>query len=230
MALFQKTLALRPDDALACNNLGLVLCQKGRMDEGIVQFQKALAVQPDKTVFRNNLGKAYLAMGQEREAMIQFQKVLKTEPRNPKANYYLGITLLQIGLVDEAVARFQKILETQPDSADAWSRLNDAAWLLATSPEAFIRNGPKALTLARQLDRISRGNNPALLDTLAAACAESGQFPEAVDAAQRALELARAQNNTNLADSLRQQIKLFQSGSPFRCTPPTNAVPDSTPP
>jgi tetratricopeptide (TPR) repeat protein len=230
LALFQKTLALRPDDALACNNLGLVLCQKGRMDEGIVQFQKALVVQPDKTVFRNNLGKAYLAVGQEREAMTQFQKVLETEPLNPKANYYLGIALLQIGLVDEAVARFQKTLETQPDSADAWSRLNDAAWLLATSPDASIRNGPKALALARQLDRISRGNNPARLDTLAAACAESGHFPEAVDAAQRALELARAQNNNTLTETLRQQIKLFQAGSPFRSTPPTNAVPDSTPP
>ena len=230
LALFQKTLAIRPDDTLARNNLGLVLCQKGRMDEGIVQFQTALAILPDNAVFRNNLGKAFLAKGQQREAMIQFQKVLKNNPLDPKANYHLGIALFQKGRVDEAIAHFQKALEAQPDFADAWDRLDNAAWLLATSPDVSFRNGPKALALAKQLDRLSGGNNPAILDTLAAAYAETGQFPEAVDAAQRALALALPQNNTALADTLRQHIKLFQAGSPLRSASQTNAAPDSTPP
>ena len=229
MALFQKTLAIRPDDALARNNLGLVLCQKGRMDEGIVEFQKALSILPGNAVFRNNLGKAFLAKGQQREAMIQFQKVLENNPLNPKANYYLGIALFQTGRVDEAMAHFQKALESQPDFAEAWDSLDHTAWLLATSPEASLRNGPKALALARQLARLSGGNNPALLDTLAAAYAESGQFPEAVDAAQRALALARTQNNTALANTLRQHIKLFQAGSPLRSAPPTDAAPGPNP-
>jgi tetratricopeptide (TPR) repeat protein len=225
LALFQKTLAIRPDDTLARNNLGLVLCQKGRMDEGIVQFQTALAILPDNAVFRNNLGKAFLAKGQQREAMIQFQKVLKNNPLDPKANYHLGIALFQKGRVDEAIAHFQKALEAQPDFADAWDRLDNAAWLLATSPDVSFRNGPKALALAKQLDRLSGGNNPAILDTLAAAYAETGQFPEAVDAAQRALALALPQNNTALADTLRQHIKLFQAGSPLRSAPQTEAAP-----
>jgi tetratricopeptide (TPR) repeat protein len=230
MALFQKTLAIRPDNALARNNLGLILCQKGRMDEAIAQFQQALAALPDNALVRINLGKAFLANGQQHEATVQFQKVLEDNSRNPKANYYLGLALLQAGRVDEAIVHFQKTLEAQPDSADAWSGLNEAAWLLATSPDAAIRNGHKALALARQLDRISGGNNPAVLDTLAAACAESGQFPEAMAAAQRALELAHAQNNVALAETLHQQIKLFQAQSPFRSDSPTNAVPDSSPP
>jgi tetratricopeptide (TPR) repeat protein len=102
--------------------------------------------------------------------------------------------------------------------------------LLATSPETSIRNGPKALALARQLARLSEGNNPVILDTLAAAYAETGQFSEAVDAAQRALALARSQNNTALADTLRQHIKLFQTGLPLRDVSQTNAGPGSTPP
>ncbi len=230
MALFQKTLAIRPDDTLARNNLGLVLCQKERMDEGIVEFQTALSIVPGNAVFRNNLGKAFLAKGQPREAMIQFQKVLEHNPLNPKANYYLGIVLFQTGRVDEALAHFQKTLESQPDFAEAWDSLDHTAWLLATSSEASVRNGPKALALARQLARLSSENNPAILDTLAAAYAESGQFPEAVDAAQRALALALTQNNPALANALRQHIKLFQEGSPLRSAAQTNAAPASTPP
>jgi tetratricopeptide (TPR) repeat protein len=225
MALFQKTLALRPDDALACNNLGLVLCQKGRMDEGMVEFQKAVSILPGNAVFRDNLGKAFLAKGQQREAMIQFQKVLENNPLEPKANYHLGIVLFQTGRVDEAMAHFEKALENHPDFTDAWDSLDHTAWLLATSPEASLRNGPKALALARQLDRLSGGKNPALLDTLAAAYAENGQFPEAVDAAQRALALARSQNNPALENTLRQHIKLLQAGSPLRSTLPTEAAP-----
>jgi tetratricopeptide (TPR) repeat protein len=230
MALFQKTLAIRPDDALARNNLGLVLCQKGRMDDGIIEFQKALSILPNNAVFRNNLGKAFLAKGRQREAMIQFQKVLENNPLNPKANYYVGIVLFQMGRVDEAMARFQKALESQPDFADAWDSLDHTAWLLATSPEASIRNGPKALALARQLARLSRGNNPVILDTLAAAYAETGQFSEAADAVQRALALALSQNKTVLADTLRHHIKLFQTGLPLRDVSQTNAAPDSTQP
>ena len=230
MAVFQKTLSIQPDDALARNNLGLVLCQKGRMDEAIVQFQKALAVLPNNALVRNSLGKAFLTKGQQREAMIQFQKVLENNPLNPKANEYLGIVLFQTGRVNEAIAHFQKALESQPDFADAWDSLDHTAWLLATSPETSVRNGPKALALARQLAQLSGGNNLAKLDTLAAAYAETGQFPEAVDAAQQALALALSQTNNTVAETLRQHIKLFQTGLPLRDVSQTNAAPDSTQP
>jgi tetratricopeptide (TPR) repeat protein len=224
LALFQKTLAIRPDDALARNNLGLILCQKERVDEGIVEFQKALSILPGSAEFRNNLGKAFLAKGQQREAMIQFQKILENNPLNPKANYLLGIVLFQTGRVDEAIAHFEKALENHPDFAEAWDSLDHTAWLLATSTEASLRNGPNALALARQLARLSGGENPALLDTLAAAYAENSQFPEAIDADQKALALALFQNNPALANTLREHIKSFQAGSPLRSHSPTDTV------
>jgi tetratricopeptide (TPR) repeat protein len=230
MAQFQKTLAIRSDDALARNNLGLVLCQKGRLDEAITQFQATLATLPGNAPVRNNLGKAFLAKGQQREAMIEFRKVLENNPLDPKANYYLGIALFQTGQTDEALAHFQKALESQPDFAEAWDSLDHTAWLLATSPEASFRNGSQAQALAWLLVRLSGGNNPVLLDTLAAAQAESGQFHEAVDAAQRALALALAQNNAALADDLRQHIKLFQANTPLRNAAPVGSAPRSNPP
>jgi hypothetical protein len=54
-----------------------------------------------------------------------------------------------------------------------------------------------------------------VLDTLAAAYAEAGRFPEAVTTAQRALHLAEARSNTALAGSLQSQLKLYQDGRPF---------------
>ena len=59
-----------------------------------------------------------------------------------------------------------------------------------------------------------------MLDTLAAAYAEAGRFPDAVRTAEQALAMASAKSQTGLADGLRERIKLYQAGAAFRDTPP----------
>jgi Flp pilus assembly protein TadD len=66
---------------------------------------------------------------------------------------------------------------------------------------------------------LSGGKSPQVLDTLAAAYAEAGQFPEAIEAARRALELSVAQNNKPLADLIQNQLKLFEAHSPYHEQP-----------
>ena len=91
--------------------------------------------------------------------------------------------------------------------------------MLATSPDAAIRNGAEAVTLARRAFRLTRGREPAVFGTLAAAYAEAGRFAEAVDAAERAIALASARGNTTLVDTLRARIKLYRAGSPYHEAP-----------
>ena len=98
---------------------------------------------------------------------------------------------------------------------------NNLAWVLATCPEASFRNGPQAIALAQAANRLSGGNNPVMLKTLAAAYAEAGRFAEALAVARQAVELAAAQNNTALANALQVQIGFYQADSPFRDTSQT---------
>jgi hypothetical protein len=93
--------------------------------------------------------------------------------------------------------------------------------LLATSRDASLRNGNQAVELAQRANQLTGGENPVILCTLAAACAEAGRFPEAVAIAQRALSLAGAQSNKALADDLQSEMKLYQSGIPFHTPEPT---------
>ncbi len=88
--------------------------------------------------------------------------------------------------------------------------------MLATNPNASIRNGPEAVGLAERAARLTDAREPMILGTLAAAYAEAGRFPEAVKTAERALTLATGQNNTALAETLRARIKLYQAGSAYR--------------
>jgi tetratricopeptide (TPR) repeat protein len=217
----QKALALQPDDADAHNNLGNALFQKGRLDEAIRQFQKALALRPDDTEAGYNLGNALLQKGQLDEAIRQFKKVVTAKPDFTYAYNNLAVALLQKGQVDEAIRQFQKVLTLQQDNMEAQQDLAHIAWAMATSPDASMRNGTKAVELARQTDQLSGGKSPEMAATLAAAYAETGQFTEAVAAAQRAMRLAAGQNNPAMTGALKIQLEMYQAGMAFRDPGPT---------
>ena len=209
---YQKALQINPNYAKAHVNLGNALLQKGSVDEAIVHFQKALQINPDNAVVYVNLGYALIQKGNVDEAIVHYQKALQINPDYAKAHYDLGAALLQKGSVDEAIAQYQKALQINPDYAEAQ---NNLARVLATCPQASLRNGAKAVELARRANQLTGGGNPTVLDTLAAAYAEAGRFPEAVETAQRALRLAETQSNAALADTLRSQLKLYQADRPF---------------
>jgi tetratricopeptide (TPR) repeat protein len=216
MAQLQKTLAIDPDFADAHYSLSIVLRQKGLVDEGIAQLRKALEVNPDDVKVHNNLGTALLEKGLVDEGFAQFRKALEIDPDYANAHYNLGIALLQKGQIDEAIVHFQKVLEIRPGDAVACHNLSRVAWMLATSPASAVRNGPKAVALAEQVNRLSGGQDPMIVDTLAAAYAESGRFPEAIATAEQAQQLAAQQGNAAWAEVLGKQVRLYQAGTPFR--------------
>jgi tetratricopeptide (TPR) repeat protein len=182
------------------------------VDEAIAQYQKALQFKPNYAEAHNNLGNTLLQMGNLDEAIVHYQKAVQIKPDSAEIHINLGKALYQKGSVDEAIVHFQKALNIAPDYAEAQ---NNLAWVLATCPQASLRNGNQAVELARRANWLTGNENPVFLGTLATAYAEAGRFPEAVETAQRALKLAEAQSNTALADAVRSQMKLYQAGVPF---------------
>jgi tetratricopeptide (TPR) repeat protein len=220
IAQFQKVLDIKPDFASAYYGIGRVLQLKGRVDEAIAQFQKALDIKPDFAEAHCTLGNLFLQKERMDEAAAQYQKALEISANYTEAHNNLGYIFMQEGNMSEAAVHFQKVLQIDPSSPGVQ---NNLAWVLATCPQASLRNGTKAVELARQANAATGGENPMILHTLAAAYAEAGRFSEAVDTAQRALHLAQAQSNTWLAGQLRAQVKLYQAGSPFRSPAQTHA-------
>jgi hypothetical protein len=94
--------------------------------------------------------------------------------------------------------------------------LEDAAWLLATNPNASVRNGPEAVELAQRAVKLSEGREPAILDTLAAAYAEAGQFDKAVETAIEAHRLAEAAGQRHQARAIEMRLELYRSHKPYR--------------
>jgi serine/threonine-protein kinase len=99
--------------------------------------------------------------------------------------------LYRKGRFKEAIAQFETSVQLLPRGAAAHSNL---ARMLATCSDPSLRNGPRALALAQRANRLSNGMNPVFLRTLASAYAENGQFPQAIEAAQRALRFSKTQD------------------------------------
>jgi tetratricopeptide (TPR) repeat protein len=209
---FQEALAIEPKSTAVLNNLGNALLQRGAADEAIPYFQKALAIQPDFTLAHYNLGGALLQKGRVDEAITHFQKAVEIRPDYADAYANLGVALSQKGQTKEAIASWRRTLEIKPDQVYVQ---NNLAWLLATSPDAPLRDGAKAVALAERANQLTGGGNPMFLRTLAAAYAEAGRFSEALETAARALRPAQAQSNMGLAGALQSEMKLYQAGSPY---------------
>lgn len=90
------------------------------------------------------------------------------------------------------------------------------AWFLATCPNDHFRNGTKAVELAKKSLAL-RPDDPATLDTLAAAYAETGQFDLAVEAQKKALGLLKEPTEEGLAD-YRARLESYENQKPWRET------------
>jgi tetratricopeptide (TPR) repeat protein len=147
-----------------------------------------------------------------RDSETLWNHTLACTSRNREAHNHLGLALADRGRIGEAMAQYQKALKIAPDYVRAY---NNLAWLLATCPAATLRNGVEAIEHAQRANQLTGGRQPAILDTLAAAYAEAGRFPEAVATAHKALALATQQGKQTLAKALRTRTALYEAGEPY---------------
>jgi tetratricopeptide (TPR) repeat protein len=213
VAQFEKAVDLKPDFAAAHANLGGALVKVGRLDEAIVQLRQALDADPGNAPAHYHLGLALSQRGDEQGAIREWRSALEFDAKYAEAHDRLGDALDAQGRTAEALAHWRDSIQLQPNGVTALRR---AAWVLATSPDATLRNGGEALALAVRAVEHSGGNDPRLLDTLAAAYAEKGQFADAVLTARRAQAQASQENQPALAHEIGSRIALYEAEQPFR--------------
>lgn len=94
--------------------------------------------------------------------------------------------------------------------------MNNVAWQMATHRDPRVRNGAEAVKWAERAVLLTGRDNPAYLDTLAAAYAESGNFSRALSTVDEALRLAESLESRELLPGLRKARASYGAGKPFR--------------
>ena len=211
IAHYRMALEIKPDYAEAHNNLGNALARRSEVDSAIAHYRMALEIKPDYVAAHNSLGKALSEQGRIDEATAHFQRAAQLKPDDAEAHINLGLALQARGRFDEAIVQLRQALQIKPDHGEAH---NNLAWLRATCPAAALRNSTEAIAHAQRAKQLL-GDVPGVLDTLAAAYAEAGRFPEALATARKALELTRQQNSQAMVNALQARIGLYETGKPY---------------
>jgi len=209
---YERAVEIEPGSAVAQFNLGKALGLKGKQEEAIAHYEMALRSDPNLLSARMSLGNALVQQGKADLAAVHFQKVLELRPFDAGAHLNLGFCYFQMGRMQQAKSEYEKALQIAPGEPGIQ---NNLAWLLATCPVASLRDGTRAVELAQKASSRAGGNQALTLRTLAAALAEAGRFPEAVETAQRAANQAEAQSLPDLAKQIRFELALYQAGKPF---------------
>jgi protein O-mannosyl-transferase len=213
---YNRSLAINPNLVTAHANLGVALRKKGRIDEAVSHFNAALKVDPDYAMAHNNLGAMLQEQGKLAQAILHYQKAVELQPNYDAARRNLDLAIRQLYHTPESLVRWREWIDLLPRE---YVLINQAAWLMATSSDASLRNGQNAVELARRAVHLAGENEPTTLDTLAAAYAEAERFSDAVTTARRALSLAVEQNKQPLVEPIQARLRLFKAKKPYHGTP-----------
>jgi len=212
IAHLEKSLRLKFDLPEAHNSLTNALFRKGDADAAIVEAHVALSFDPNNPDTHAVLGMALMTKSRLDEAIAQLSKAVEILPDYSHAHYNLAIALAEKGEIVDAIAHYEKAIESQPDFFEA---LTNLAWIFASSSDANIRSGPKAVELAEKASRLTDDTSPVVLRTLAAAYATNKSFDKALATSRRALRSAQEQRNSELAETIRREMSLYQVGLPY---------------
>jgi Flp pilus assembly protein TadD len=214
--LFQHAIEATPNNASAEFSLGVGLEHDGRLDLAIEHYRAAIALYPQDPQPHYNLGQVLRKQGNWAEAAEQYSAVLQSNPNDYPALVNLAGALARLGQAKEAAARFEDALHLQPDSTEV---LNNLAWLLATTSDASIRDGSRAVQLAEHACDLTHYTQTAMVGTLAAAYAAKGRFPDAAATARKACALAEKSKEAGLLEKNQELLNLYESGKPYIETP-----------
>jgi len=244
--LFAHALAVTKDNHVAHVNLGVVLEQKGELNEALAEYRAAEQLAPELYHIHYNLGNLLDNLGHPNEALAEYREAMLLKPSLSSLHNGAGIVLAELGRSDEAMSQFNEAARLDP--AYPWAHLEigrlrlkqgrDAeaidefraalridpnnyqilaytAHVLAADENPQIRDGRTALVLAIKAKLLTGDTQPIVLDVLGMACAETGDFTNAQEEAQRALDLARAAKMKKL-EPLQQRLELYKNHQPWR--------------
>jgi tetratricopeptide (TPR) repeat protein len=207
LAQFLEAIRYNPYYADAHTSAGWLLSKRGDLEEGKWHLAEALKIKPTHGIANFYRGKLYLLEGDNKAAIESFSKTIEVIPNHEAAYFNLGKVWEKEGNFAEAIQVYRNLLQINQRSTSVMGQL---ALVLATSKDEEQRNLTEAQQLAETAVSLSKGEQPLPLEALAATHAELKRFPQAIEAAQKALYLASTVGDQETVVRLDARIKQYK--------------------
>ncbi len=204
-------LNLDPYSADAHFDIAAALLLQGRLKEALPHYEAALNLRPDFAEAHLDYGKALLNLGELVHSETELLRAVQLNRDDVETHRYLAQLYSRQKRPLQQAQEYAQLLRLSPDWPEV---LNNLAWMQATHPMAELRSGSEAVALAKRACELTGHTNVWLLSTLAAACAEAGDFPQAVSTQQKVCELAAAITNAP-TQQFESRLELYKARKPY---------------
>ncbi|MBN2456218.1 MAG: tetratricopeptide repeat protein [Sedimentisphaerales bacterium] len=207
-----ETLYEDPDLADVHKNLAALLVHKGNTAKAVKHYIEYLRIEPNQPLIHKTVAELLYRQGDLDGAVTHYNHSLQIDCNQADMLRNLGHIYYLKNSIVKAVDCWHKALDISADCVEA---LNDLAWVKATRVQSEFFDPEDAVNLALQACELTDYNRAELLDTLAAAHAASGNFPEAVRIAEKAINIALMGNQQDLAVQIREHLELFRQKTAY---------------
>jgi tetratricopeptide (TPR) repeat protein len=212
----RHAIQLGPENSSAYQFLMNCLFESHLYSEAADLGREWLAVTPHDAAAHSELASALAEHGDLVSAAQHLGYLMLLRPDVEEAHSKLRRILLSLAKEPDGLQRLRDIAAHAPDSP---RMLDELAWLLATYPDSKSRDGNEAVHLAEHACNLTERKIPALLDTLAAAYAEAGDFAHAISVVEEALSRARSSGDNDAVKLSENILASLHDNLPYREEP-----------
>lgn len=206
---FNLAIELNPKYANSWFNRGELHYQAGRMRDAIADYSQFIQLKPNDAGAFNSRGNAQYLAENYQAALADFGQAIRIAPQDPLGYANRADAYSDLGYWERGLRDYRTALQLDPKLARAKQGM---AWVLATCPQADVRDPELALRYAAEAAALLETPDARYLDTIAAAQANYGQFEEAVKSAEGAKAIATPAH----AEQIDARLKLYGSKQAYR--------------
>jgi tetratricopeptide (TPR) repeat protein len=222
LADVDHALKLQPGAIQALLMRAALLGSSGKYEQALSDLNLLRQAMPDNPEVLTQLAMMYQAARQPSKAVAAYDALLRADSSNAAAYRGRADAYLSLGKQPEAITDYEQALKADPKNSGA---LNNLAWVLATSPEGQLRDGRRAIELAKEACEVTEYKQAHILSTLAAGYAETGDFDTAINWSRKAVELG----TDKLKEQLGKELHSYEAHQPWReAIPPVENDSDAT--
>lgn len=193
----------------ALNDRGNVYRKLGQLKQAIADFDRAIASSAPHPAVYTNRGLVWHDAKNYDQALADFAAAIKLDIKFAPAWEAAGSSQQAKENYAKAIGNFKQAIVLDPKFVRAY---NNLSWIRSTCRTSGHRNGKRAVEYALKACELTKFRDAGTLDTLAAALAEAGRFPEAIERATAAISLADSTKKT----AIQERVALYKTGKPFR--------------